>query len=142
MPMLRSSWTDWMTQCNLSCKIVKNFRIIVLNRAKKILSELCMIKKKQKTAPHSPVYLRRDVWKVYLQGWFTRHQICHQDLLALKVNLSNPAWFLILASLLNRGMQRVNFWLPLRLSWLNNIIFRGCPIIHSLSNGLVGETMN
>ena len=52
-----------------------------------------MIKKKKKknTAPHSPVYLRRDVSKVYLQGWFTRHQICHQDLLALKVNLSNPA---------------------------------------------------
>ena len=49
-----------------------------------------MIKKK-KTAPHSPVYLRRDVSKVYLQGCFTRHQICHQDLLALKVNLSNPA---------------------------------------------------
>ena len=103
-----------MTQCNLSCKIVKNFRIIVLNRAKKILSELCMIKKKQKTAPHSPVYLRRDVSKVYLQGWFTRHQIFHQDLLALKVNLSKPAWFHILASLLDRGMRRVNFWLPLR----------------------------
>ena len=25
---------------------------------------------------------------------------------------------------------------------LNNIIFRGCPIMHSLSNGVVGETMN
>ena len=25
---------------------------------------------------------------------------------------------------------------------LNNIIFRGCPIIHSLSDGVVGETMN
>ena len=25
---------------------------------------------------------------------------------------------------------------------LNNIKFRGCPIIHSLSNGVVGETMN
>ena len=34
-----------------------------------------------------------------------------------KVNLSNtknPAHFLILASLLDRGMQGVNFWLPLR----------------------------
>ena len=39
-------------------KIVKNFRIIGLNRAKKkkILSEVCMIKK----GPHSAVYLRRD----------------------------------------------------------------------------------
>ena len=55
-----------MTQCNLSCKIVKNFRIIVLNRAKKkkILSEVCMIKKKKKKKkkePHGPVYFRRDV---------------------------------------------------------------------------------
>ena len=33
------------------------------------------------TAPHSTVYLRREE-KVYLKGWFTRHQICHQDLLA------------------------------------------------------------
>ena len=116
--VLRSSWTDWMSQCNLSCKIVKNCRTIVLNRAKKILSEVCMIKKK--TAPHSTVYLRSDVQKVYLQGWFTRHQICHQDLLALKVNLSKPALFLILASHLDRGMRRVNFWLLLRtiLCWI------------------------
>ena len=33
------------------------------------------------TAPHSTVYLRRGE-KVYLKGWFTRHQICRQDLLA------------------------------------------------------------
>ena len=60
--------------------------------------------------------------KVYLKGWFTRHQICHQDLLVLKVNLSNTknlAWFLILASLLDRGMQRVNFWMP----WLRTIVW-------------------
>ena len=64
-----------------------------------------------------------NVMYIYLEAWFTRHQICHQDLLVLKVNLSNtklPAWFLILASLLDRGMQRVNFWLPLRtiLCWI------------------------
>ena len=34
-----------------------------------------------KTAPYSAVYLRRDE-KVYLKGWFTRHQNCRQDLLA------------------------------------------------------------
>ena len=26
---------DWLNECNLSCKIVKNCRIMVLNRAKK-----------------------------------------------------------------------------------------------------------
>ena len=35
----------------------------------------------KKTAPHNTVYLRRDE-KVYLKGWFTRQQICRQDLLA------------------------------------------------------------
>ena len=49
---------DWLNECNLSCKIVKNCRIMVLNRAKKILSEVCMIKE---TTPDSTVYLRRDV---------------------------------------------------------------------------------
>ena len=36
-----------LNECNLSCKIVKNCRIIGLNRAKKnkIMSEVCMIKK-------------------------------------------------------------------------------------------------
>ena len=49
MYVLRSSWTDWMSQCNLSCKTVKNFRIIVLNRAKKknSLRDLYDKKKKQ-----------------------------------------------------------------------------------------------
>ena len=54
--------------------------------------------------------------KSLLKGWVTRHQIYHQDLLECKVNLSNtknPAWFFILASLLDRGMERVN-WLPPR----------------------------
>ena len=48
-----------LNECKLSCKIVKNCRIIgqKKNRAKKeqILSEVCMIKK----GPHSTVYLRR-----------------------------------------------------------------------------------
>ena len=54
-------------------------------------------------------------------------------------NTKNPAWFFILASLLDRGMQRVN-WVPPRTIVARvflKIIFRGCPIIHlhSLSNG-------
>ena len=62
MRMLRSSWTDWMTQCNLSCKIVKNFRIIVLNRAKK--KKFCprsvWLKKKKK---------KGTSWSCLLQTW-------------------------------------------------------------------------
>ena len=47
----------------------------------------------------------------------------------------------ILSSLLDRGMQRVN-WLPPRTIVARvflKIIFRGCPIIHSLSNGAMLE---
>ena len=56
---------------------------------------------------------------------------------ASKLNLSNtknPAGFFILASLLDRGMQRVN-WLPpstIVARVFLKIIFRGCPIIHSV----------
>ena len=63
-----------------------------------------------------------------------------------KLNLSNtknPACFFILASLLDRGMQRVN-WLPPRTIVARvflKIIFRGCPIIHSLSNGAMLERL-
>ena len=40
---------------------MKNFRIIVLNRAKKILSEVCMIKKKKNKKPHLIVLFTSDV---------------------------------------------------------------------------------
>ena len=49
----------------------------------------------------------------------------------------------ILASLLDIGMQRVN-WLPPRTIVAHvflKIIFRGCPIIHSLSNGAMLERL-
>ena len=49
----------------------------------------------------------------------------------------------ILASLLDRGMQRVN-WRPSRTIVAHvflKIIFRGCPIIHSLSNGAMLERL-
>ena len=98
---------DWLNECNLSRKIVKNYRIIALNRAKIILPEVCM------RCITSDVMCKKYILKATLYA----HQICHQDLLVLKVillNTRNPAWFLILASLLERRMQRVNFWLPLR----------------------------
>ena len=46
-------------ECNLSCKFVKNCRIIGLDigQKKQIMSEVCMIKKK---GPHSTVYWERD----------------------------------------------------------------------------------
>ena len=56
-------------------------------------------------------------------------------------NTKNSACFFILATLLDRGMQRVN-WLPPRTIVARvflKIIFGGCPIIHSLSNGAMLE---
>ena len=73
---LRSSWI--FNECNLSCKIVKNCRIISLNRAKK--NKFCprsVWKKKERLI----VRFNSDVMKKYLKGWFTRHQICRQELL-------------------------------------------------------------
>ena len=70
-----------INECNLASKVVKNCRVIARfkqGKKEQILTEVCMIKK---TAPHSTVFFRRDE-KVYLKGWFTRHQICRQDLLA------------------------------------------------------------
>ena len=117
----------------LSCKIVKTCRILGLNRAKKkkILSKVCMIKKKKETAPHSIVYLRRDEKNMFKRLVYTPPDLSPR--FTCKVNLSNtknPAWFFIFASLLDRRMERVN-WLPPRT--IVCFIFRGCPIIHGLS---------
>ena len=63
-----------------------------------------------------------------------------------KLNLSNTknsGLIFILASLLNRGMQRVN-WLPPKTIVAHvflKIKLRGCPIIHSLSNGAMLERL-
>ena len=77
--------------------------------------------------------------------------IRRQDLLVnhpSKLNLACPTRkirpdFFFLASLLDRGMQRVN-WLPPRTIVARvflKIIFRGCPTIHSLSNGAMLERL-
>ena len=117
-------WSSWiLNECKSSCKIVKNCRIIGLNRGEK-----------NKFCPRS-VYCLPETWweKVCLKGWFRR-----QDLLVTKlVEHKKFGLIFILASLLDRGMQRVN-WLPPRTIVAHvflKIIFRGCPIIHSLSNG-------
>ena len=134
--VLRSSWI--LNECKFSGKIVKNCWIIGLNRAKKkeILSEVCMIKKGRRVL---------FTWDVMRKSMFKRLVYTPPDLsprFTCKVNLSNTknlAWFLILASLLDRRMERINCLLPRTMVCF---IFRGSPIIHSLSNGVVGEAVN
>ena len=121
-----------VVECKLSCKIVKNCRIIG--------------QKKNKFCPRSDK--EKDLivlftWDVLRKSMFKRLVYRPPDpspRFTCKLNLSNtknPTWFFILASLLDRGMQRVN-WLPPRTIVARvflKTIFRGCPIIHSLSNG-------
>ena len=147
------SWKRFIIQCyNLLCKgsacfdvvdiewvkiVLQNCEKLQNYRAKKeqILSEVCMIKKKGFVVLFTWDVLRKSMFKrlVYTPPDSSPSFTC-------KVNLSNaknPAWFFSLASLLDRGMQRVN-WLPPRTIVARvfvKIIFRGCPIIHSLSNG-------
>ena len=55
---------------------MQNYRI-KWGKKERILSQVCMIKKQRLR-----VLLTSDVMKrVYLKAWFTRHQICRQDLL-------------------------------------------------------------
>ena len=77
-----------LNECNVSCKIVKKGR----------KEKFCL-------------YDKKSMFKrlVYTPPDLSRRFTC-------KVNLSNtknPAWFYILASLLDRGMEGVN-WLPPR----------------------------
>ena len=111
--VLLSSWI--LNECKLSCKIVKNCRIICLNRAKKehILSEVCMIKKGLIVLFTWDV-LRKSMFKRLVYSLYTPPDSSLR--FTCKLNLSNaknPAWFFILASVWDRGMQRVN-WLPPR----------------------------
>ena len=138
MQRKRVLWSSWiLNECKFSCKIVKNCRIIGLNRAKKnkIMSEVCMIKK-----DHMLLRLPETWWE---KSTFKRLVYMPPDSsprFTSKVNLSNtktPAWFFILASLLDKGIQHVN-WLPPRTTVARvflKIIFRGHPITHGLSNG-------
>ena len=94
----------WLNECNLSCKIVKNWRIIGLNRAKKnsVRGLYIVIKKKKNSASCLPqTWCTKSIFKrlVHTQPDLSPRFNC-------KVNLSNtknPAWFLVLASLLDRN---------------------------------------
>ena len=71
-----------------------------------------MIKKER--APHCTVYLRPDEKRMFKRLVYSPPDLSPR--FTCKVNLSNtknPAWFFIFASLLDRGMERVN-WLPPR----------------------------
>ena len=72
----------------------------------------------EKTAPHSTVYLRRDE-KIFKRLVYTPPDLSPR--FTGKVTWSNtgdPAWFFVLAALLDKGMQRVN-WLP-PTDWLTD----------------------
>ena len=73
--VLDIKWVQFVLQ---NCEKLQNYWFN-LNRVKKekILFEVCMIKKQRLI-----VLLTSDVKKKeYLKDWFTRHQICRQDLL-------------------------------------------------------------
>ena len=74
----------------MSCKIVKNCRIMGLSSSKKkqILSDVCTIKKKKKIAPQSAVYLRRDEKSIFKRLVFTPPDLSPR-FITCKVNLSN-----------------------------------------------------
>ena len=130
----RSSWI--LNECNLSCKIVKNCRIIGLNRAKKneFWPRSVWLKK---TAPHSTVYLRRD------EKIFKRLVCTPPDLsprFTCKVTWSNtgdPAWFFYFGHPFRQRNATCKLAATEDHRVFHKIIFRGCPIIRSLSNGVV-----
>ena len=152
------SWKCFIIQCyNLLCKgsacfdvvdiewvqiVLQNCEKLQNDRAKKeqILSEVCMIKKGLIVLFTGDV-VRKSMFKrlLYTPPDSSPRFTCKLNL----SNTKNPAWFFILASLLDRGMQRVN-WLPPRTIVARvflKIIFLGCPDIHSLSNGAMLERL-
>ena len=114
MQRKRVLWSSWiLNECHLSCKIVKNCRIIGLNRAKK--NNILVRGLYDKIGCHSTAF----TWDVMRKSMFKRLVYTppvSSPRFTCKVNLSNtknPAWSFILASLLDRRIQRVN-WLPPR----------------------------
>ena len=105
---------DWLNECNFSCKIV-NCKIIVLNMAKENSVRGLYDKKKNSASWYClpQTWCIKSIFKtlVYTPPDLSPRFTCIKSKLVKHKNL---AWFLILASLFDRGMQRVNFWLPLR----------------------------
>ena len=115
--MLRSCWI--LSERNVSCKIVKNCRILGLNRARKnkFCSRSVWLKRHTGIVLFSPDLTYKNTDKsIYLKDWFLSPRF------TCKVNLwnTNLFWntknqarlFCILAFSLDRGMQRVNWLQP------------------------------
>ena len=67
----------------------------------------------KKTAPHSTAYLRHDEKRIFKRLVYTPPDLSPGFTCKVHLsNIKNPAWFFILASLLDRGMQPVNFLPP------------------------------
>ena len=134
--VLDIEWVQFVLQ---NCEKLQNYRF---HQGKKRTSSVRGLYDKK--GPHSTVYLRRDEKSMFKRLVYTLPDSWPR--FNCKVNLSNtknPAWFFILASVLDRGMQHVN-WLPPRTIVARvflKIIFRGCPIIHSLLNGAMMERL-
>ena len=99
-----------LNECNLSYKIVKDCRIIGLNRAKnnKFYSESVVNKHGLIVLFTSDVMYknRQKVQKAGLHATGFISEILYSKLLEHK----NPAWFFIVASLLNSGgMQPIRY---------------------------------
>ena len=75
----------WVSAIEMSCKIVNNYRIIGLNRARKnkFCSRFLYDKKGTQARYCFPQYLctKTLIKSTYLKDWFTHHLICSQDLL-------------------------------------------------------------
>ena len=82
--------------------------------------------------------------KVYLKDWFTRHQIRRQEILVKETCRTQkipPDFFYFGLPFRQRGATcKLAASEDYRV--FHKIIFRNCPIIYSLSNEFVGETMN
>ena len=141
MPCLdRRGLIEWEQILLQNCEKLQNYRFKEGKKEQNSVRGLY-----DKKGPQSTAF----TWDVMRKSMFKRMIYTLPDSsprFTCKVNLSNtknPAWFFILASLLDRGIQRVN-WLPPRTIVARvflKIIFRGCPIIHSLSNGAMLERL-
>ena len=138
--VLWSSWIEWVQILLQNCEKLPNYRF-KQGKKEQILSEVCMTIKKGLRVLFT--------WEVMRKSMFKRLVYTPADSsprFTIKLNFSNtknPAWFFISASLLDRGMQRVH-WQPPRTIVARvflKSIFRGCPIIHSLSNGAMLERL-
>ena len=119
---------------------MSHLRIQHKKRKEQILSEVCMIKKQRLI-----VLFTSDVMK---KRMFKRLVYTPPDLwptFTCKVNFSNTknlVWFFYFGLPFRQRNGTCKLAATEDYRVFHKIIFRGCPIIHSVSNGVVGETVN